>query len=139
MLSLQVAIPPHEPQAVTVLKRDLVGSLRVYVLEKGEDVPISSLHNKRLFLKYPSGNGIWLDNSNVFSTYAINPFKVFLSSCAKRGWGRREERGGRKGENVRERRKRNKGHEEREQEKEKEKEKKKKYVHLEVKKKISSY
>lgn len=35
-----------------------------------------SLFNRRLFLRYPAGNGLWLDNSNVFSTYAINPSKV---------------------------------------------------------------
>jgi hypothetical protein len=79
MVSLQVltaSLPPHHEQTVTVRQRDMVGSLRVFAAEKQDEVVVSSLTNKRLYLRHPSGNGIWLDNSNVFSSYAINPNKV---------------------------------------------------------------
>lgn len=61
---------------MTIRQRDVVGSMRVFVPEKQDEVAVSSLNNKRLFLRHPAGDGIWLDNSNVFSSYAINPHKV---------------------------------------------------------------
>lgn len=77
MLNLQVLLPPHQgEQTVTVRQRDVVGSMRVYAAEKKDEVAVSSLTNKRLYLRRPAGDGIWLDNSNVFSTYAINPNRV---------------------------------------------------------------
>lgn len=77
MLSLQLWVPPHHEQTVKVNQRDVVGNMRIYVPEKQEEVPISSLPNKRLFLRHPSGAGVWLDNSNVFSSYFIIPNKVY--------------------------------------------------------------
>lgn len=81
MLALQVLVPPHHDQIVKVNQRDVVGNMRIFIHEKQEEVPVSSLSNKRLFLRHPSGAGVWLDNSNVFSSYYISPNKVYQLYC----------------------------------------------------------
>jgi len=90
MLSLQVIIPnsppPHHEQTVTIRQRDVVGSMRVFVAEKQDEVAVSSLSNKRLYLRHPSGAGIWLDNLNAFSSYAINPNKVMILTVRNGNW-----------------------------------------------------
>lgn len=56
MLSLHVAVPSSqqpkqggdEGQTISVKQRDLVGSLKVFVEEKGEEAPISSLSTRYL-------------------------------------------------------------------------------------------
>ena len=89
MLSLQVLVPqaptPHHEQTVTIRLRDVVGSMRVFLAEKQDEVAVSSLTNKRLYLRHPSGDGQWLDNSNVFSSYAINSTKVSKGEMETKG------------------------------------------------------
>lgn len=81
MFSLQVQVAPNDTQTVKVTPRDIVGSISIRNVETDQTATVSSFaEKKRLFIRRPSGNHLWLDNSNVFSTYAINPSKVWSFS-----------------------------------------------------------
>ena len=86
MLALKVCVPPAtNVQVININSRDSVGSLRVYVSDKQDHVAISRISKRLLFLPNEHGDGIWMDNDNIFSSYAIDYEKVsFYSFCAAR-------------------------------------------------------